>query len=81
VYEVENIEVLDAYEGYNERWPENSLFIRKQVSATKENGSTIECWIYLFNQSLENAKLIPSGDWLDYQQKRRVIHGTSEVLH
>ena len=54
------IRELDVYEDV---FPDEarSLYIRRQVPVVLEEGSNLICWTYLFNQSLENATLIPDG--------------------
>lgn len=55
---------LDAYEGYNTHSPKTSLFTRALVPAYLDNGTEINTWVYLFNQSVSNYKRIFSGDFL-----------------
>lgn len=45
---------LDAYEGYYPHNPENSLYLRKKIGTD---------WIYVYNHSVKNSKLVESGDW------------------
>lgn len=51
---------LDAYEGYHEDNPLNSLYIR---SVTKTNEGDL-CYIYNYNCPLQSDRVIGSGDWM-----------------
>jgi len=53
--------LLDAYELFDPADPAGSEYRRVQT-ATKDDG--IKIWIYVYNFPLENARLIPGGDWL-----------------
>lgn len=43
---------LDDYEGYRPHDPAASLFVRVLEEVTLEDGSTLRCWLYLYNQPL-----------------------------
>lgn len=60
------LRALDKYEGYEARDLANSLFVRKKTTATLESGEELECWLYVYNQSLEGAVQIQSGDYLAF---------------
>lgn len=64
--EVHDISATDAYEGYNEKYPEESLYIRKRF---------LDGFIYEFNGPVNPVKKILSGDWLDYTQEKRGRNG------
>lgn len=66
--EVEDISSVDRYEGYSEADPEGSLYIRKPF---------LDGFIYEFNRTVNPAKQIMSGDWLDYTQEKRGRNGGS----
>lgn len=57
------IKILDRLERYNPTDIETSLFKREEVIAILDDGTKIRAWAYFYNQSLKNAKRIPSGDW------------------
>ena len=40
---------LDAYEGFDPRRPETSLFLRQCVAVTRPDGSSVMAWVYLYN--------------------------------
>jgi len=43
---------LDRYEDYRPSDLDSSLFVRTQHAVTMADGTTIECWVYLYNQPL-----------------------------
>lgn len=57
------LSVLDEFEGYFPRSPDQSLYIRKQISI---QDSTQPVWIYEYNQSVSGLSIIPHGDWVHY---------------
>lgn len=65
---------LDGYEGYREKDPLNSLFVRKVVLV--ESGDfedePLLCYVYEYNYPVNRAPHIASGDWNDYNQNVRV---------
>jgi gamma-glutamylcyclotransferase (GGCT)/AIG2-like uncharacterized protein YtfP len=56
---------LDSYEGCFPSEPGKSLFTRELVTVTLEDGKKTRAWTYLYNRPLDNAKLIPSGNYRD----------------
>lgn len=64
--EIEDIEAVDHYEGYNPNDPDGSLYIRRRYK---------DGWIYEFNGPVNPVKQIQSGDWLDYRQEERGVYG------
>jgi gamma-glutamylcyclotransferase (GGCT)/AIG2-like uncharacterized protein YtfP len=43
---------LDRYEDYRPSDPANSLFVREAHPVTHPDGSTLNCWVYLYNREL-----------------------------
>ncbi len=43
---------LDRYEDFRPSDPTNSLFVRAIQTVTQADGSTLDCWVYLYNQPL-----------------------------
>ena len=41
---------LDCYEDYRPADPASSLYLRVALPVTQLDGSTLECWVYLYNQ-------------------------------
>lgn len=60
--EVENLDAVDRYEGYSEKHPEGSLYIRRPY---------LDGWIYEFNREVNPLRQVLSGDWLDYTKEKR----------
>lgn len=61
----EQLERLDMYEGYEEEYPEHSLFIRQNFS---------DGFIYVYNGDVSESRLIAGGDWLEEGgHTRRVV--------
>lgn len=66
---------LDAYEGFDARYPESSLFVRRRCKVTlKEDGSRLACWIYVYNWQVSPDALIRSGDYL-FHRKLKSMRG------
>ncbi|MCE7067322.1 gamma-glutamylcyclotransferase [Dyadobacter sp. CY326] len=64
IYRLSSLEALlvelDDYEDVFED-EKSSLYLRKTISITRENDDTIDCWVYLYNQSVANLPLIADG--------------------
>lgn len=58
----EKLKELDRYEGYYEDDPANSLYIRRPY---------LDGWIYEYNRPVDGAKIVESGDWLEYAAAKR----------
>ena len=56
---------LDDYEGASETSPESGLF-RKELLPVLFGQRIFSAWVYTYNQPLNGARLIPSGDYLSY---------------
>lgn len=61
---------MDELEGYEKSNPENSEYIRKEVTVQLENGSTMTAYFYNYNPKADynkEDKLIPitTGNWFD----------------
>jgi gamma-glutamylcyclotransferase (GGCT)/AIG2-like uncharacterized protein YtfP len=63
---VDDITATDQYEGYDPRYPDESLYIRREF---------LDGYIYEFNRDINPNKVILSGDWLDYTQEKRGRNG------
>jgi len=59
---------LDAYEDYDPRYPERSLFRRVPVTVTLETGQHLDCWMYVYNRDVAQAAPIEGGDYVQYRQ-------------
>ena len=56
------LETIDTIEGYNERFPERSLYKREPIHVDLENGSQ-RAYIYVYQQKLEGLHLVESGNY------------------
>ncbi|TDE13655.1 gamma-glutamylcyclotransferase family protein [Dyadobacter psychrotolerans] len=70
VYRMSNVpellRELDEYEDVFE--DENiSLYVRRVVPVGLENGSVVNCWTYLYNQSVDVLQEIESGNFRDFK--------------
>jgi gamma-glutamylcyclotransferase (GGCT)/AIG2-like uncharacterized protein YtfP len=54
---------LDRYEEYDPNDSHASLFVRRRVQATLENGEIVNAWIYIYNRDPGDAPVIKSGEW------------------
>ena len=61
------LKTLDRYEGFDSEDLKHNLFIRTKTDATLNDGSSIECWIYVYNQDTNDAHLIECGDYIKYK--------------
>ncbi len=57
---------LDEIEGHSTAMPEESLYNRREVPVTYENGTTEDAWVYFYNAPLGRAERIASGDYLEH---------------
>lgn len=65
----EALEYLDDYEGYGDEQDQPNLFIRQMMGIETING-IINCWVYLYNLPVKGFKLIESGNYLSYKNKK-----------
>jgi gamma-glutamylcyclotransferase (GGCT)/AIG2-like uncharacterized protein YtfP len=67
------LDTLDDFEDYRVDDPGASLYIRVEVAATMIDPTSVVAWAYFYNRSVDNAVLIPSGDYRQYlaQHPRR----------
>lgn len=56
------LEKLDDYEGFGPDQEQPNLFIR-QLMEIETNARPIDCWVYLYNRSVDGIKAIESGNW------------------
>jgi gamma-glutamylcyclotransferase (GGCT)/AIG2-like uncharacterized protein YtfP len=50
---------LDEYEGFDPAAPAASLFVRKLHEVRLDDGRTLSCWVYVYNQNPGNARKVP----------------------
>jgi gamma-glutamylcyclotransferase (GGCT)/AIG2-like uncharacterized protein YtfP len=63
---------LDAYEGFDPRRPEASLFVRVGRTVTLADGGTVSCWVYVYNDNPGDAPLIEGGDYRRWLAARKM---------
>ncbi|MBI1760356.1 MAG: gamma-glutamylcyclotransferase [Acidobacteria bacterium] len=63
------LRVLDSYEGIDEHDLSQCLFVRTKCRTALPDGQSVEAWIYVYNQSLTNARLIESGDYAEVARR------------
>lgn len=56
------LDKLDEYEGYSLGQEQPYLYIR-QLIEIETNGRAIDCWVYLYNRTVDESKIIESGKW------------------
>lgn len=76
VYETSDVaavlSVLDEIEGYRPSEPERSLYTRVLTDVTLDTGRVEKAWAYFYNAPLGRAERIPSGDYLQHLNGRRL---------
>jgi gamma-glutamylcyclotransferase (GGCT)/AIG2-like uncharacterized protein YtfP len=60
----ETLPILDDYEGCGADDSPPFEFDRVLAVASMEDGSELECWVYLYRRQPPEARRIPSGDFL-----------------
>ena len=56
---------LDEYEDVNED-EKLSLYLRQIVPVTLENGLVMNCWTYLYNQTVAGLEEVENGDFRNF---------------
>lgn len=59
------LRTLDEYEEFFPLQPERSLFVRKIVPVTLDDGTEKKAWVYLYNGEVHDSRQITSGDYRD----------------
>lgn len=62
---------LDAYEDYDPRRPERSLFLRREAKVELDSGEVIAAWVYVYAGTVALGSRIASGDYLDSRRPAR----------
>ncbi len=76
IFLIEDIQVfkeLDKYEEYNPLHPEHSLFIRKAVIVTDEQGKKHRAWIYIYNKDVSGKRLIKGGNYRQFRKRKKSV--------
>jgi gamma-glutamylcyclotransferase (GGCT)/AIG2-like uncharacterized protein YtfP len=61
--------VLDDYEGYGADQDQPNLFIRQLLPIETTDGP-LNCWVYLYNLSVDGLREIKSGDYKTYFKQK-----------
>lgn len=56
---------LDAYEDYDPRRPERSLFLRREAQVELDSGAITTAWVYWYAGPTGRGRRIASGDYLE----------------
>ncbi len=74
LYEVNDPElatrILDRYEEFFPTQPHRSLFVRTVAPVLLEDGRRENAWVYVYNQPVDEANLIPGGDYRERTTKK-----------
>lgn len=54
---------LDPFEDYRPADPAGSSFLRARATLIRP---AVEAWVYVSNEPVDGARLIPSGSWYDW---------------
>jgi gamma-glutamylcyclotransferase (GGCT)/AIG2-like uncharacterized protein YtfP len=61
---------LDAYEGFHPADPPGSLYLRLPYDVDLADGTSVSCWVYVYNRDPGPAPRIPDGDYLAWLRGR-----------
>jgi gamma-glutamylcyclotransferase (GGCT)/AIG2-like uncharacterized protein YtfP len=64
---------LDRYESCPLDDSVDGLYRRIKTTAVREDGSGIECWVYVYNQDVSRATLVECGCWLTHRGLTKII--------
>jgi gamma-glutamylcyclotransferase (GGCT)/AIG2-like uncharacterized protein YtfP len=56
--------ILDKYEGFIERAPSSSHYLRERATVTMDDGHVLTAWVYRYNRPTASLERIESGDFL-----------------
>ena len=56
--------VLDALEGYVPSDPVGSMYVRREIAATMDEGGEVAAFAYFYNRDPEGLRHLPGGEWL-----------------
>ncbi len=55
---------LDEYEGCGPDFPEPQIYKRKRLPVTLDSGRELCAWVYIYNWTVNRARMIPGGRFL-----------------
>jgi gamma-glutamylcyclotransferase (GGCT)/AIG2-like uncharacterized protein YtfP len=65
----EDIDALKRIDAYEECIPDDakaSLFVRDQRPVDLQDGTRLQCWVYLYNRDPGRSPIVPSGDYASW---------------
>lgn len=76
----ELIRTLDHVEGFDSDSPQNSLYLRRKIGARMlSDGSTRECWTYVYNHAGEDFRIV-CGDYRRHLLEKKAAAGDGVYL-
>jgi gamma-glutamylcyclotransferase (GGCT)/AIG2-like uncharacterized protein YtfP len=64
---------LDGYESCPLPDSVDGLYRRIETTATRDDGSPIRCWVYVYNQDVSRARLVEGGCWLTHRGLPKIM--------
>jgi len=61
---------LDDYEECSDKYPKPHEYKRVKVDVYLNSGKVLKAWVYEYNYSIEKLKLISSGDYMEYINRK-----------
>lgn len=58
--------ILDQYEGYDEKFAEQSAYFRATCPIIDQHDHIWECQVYLYQGDISTKPIIKSGDYMEY---------------
>jgi gamma-glutamylcyclotransferase (GGCT)/AIG2-like uncharacterized protein YtfP len=68
------IKALDEYEGYDPQDINGSLFVRLKTLVEMDDGRKLDSWVYVYNQDIRSAIIIPEGDYAKWSSEQGPVH-------
>ena len=56
--------ILDEYEECTDDFPLPHEYVRKKMSISMPDGSSLSAWVYVYNHDVAGFKLVESGDYI-----------------
>lgn len=70
IHVYKDLATLDRIEGFNEKHPQRSLYLRRRVEVEPLPSEVTDAWVYVLNQQGYTSELPPiieSGDWFQHR--------------
>ncbi len=62
---------LDEYEECSPAFPPPHEYVRRVVAVTRDDGSDVMAWVYLYARDVSGLVPVPSGDYLAWLRRDR----------